>query len=445
MNQNPDTPLVRTVSPPQLGAILRTRVGLVLGPGAIFHSGVMGQLAIHLSDALNARVQDTYLTAGDIALSNGASEDQLRVEVAAFFQDQSPDKHAEHISRVKWTGVLSACIDGVFDQAFSQECAGRPLWQPITIVSDLRNAVPPRTTPVYKLLGSLTHDDASVCNAHLYRRTAQWPHVCRAFVDRLRGAPVICIGMSASPWVFWQLLGVFTAEPATCPSSLIFLDDDPLSRDPTVHRLAAERLNLYSVSSELKALLSSVTSAEDRSIQELLPFPHLERDDMRVTLFPFRELAVYVNAQTTSTLSTHEIHQLHELLFEPDRPKWDAFVHNLDFARDVTQDALSDIELLVKSTTPGSAGCVIRGLTASGKTTILKRLALDLAKRGQIVLWLRPWFYQDTQGVLVDLFRKLKSGLPEDPDRIVVFMDDPLIFGTLTAQRRCESGRRRSS
>jgi hypothetical protein len=434
MIRNPDPPLLRTVSVAELGAVLRTRVGLVLGPGAIFHSGIMGELSAHLSDAFNTRIQDSYLATGDVALSNGASEEQLRVEMATFIQRQTPDQHAEHLARVKWTGVLSACIDEVFDQAFSHESAGRQLWQPITIVSDLRNALPPRTIPVYKLLGSLIHDDAACCSADLYRRSAQWPNVCRALVDRLQGAPIVCIGMSASPWVFWQLLGVFAAEPATCPSALVFLDEDPLARDPTVHRLASGRLKLYSVAAELRVLLSAVTSAESRSIQELLPFPAVGSDDLRVTLHPFRELAVLVNSQTESTLGAHEIHQLHELLFEPSRPKWDAFVHNLDFARDVTKDALSDIELLAKSTTSGSAACVIHGLTACGKTTVLKRLALDLARGGHVVLWLRPWFYQDTQAALSDLFRKVRSGLPDGVRRIIVCMDDPLTFGTLTAQ-----------
>ena len=394
----------------------------------------MGELAMHLSEAFNTRRQDTFLAVGDVALENGASEEQVRTSIGDFFQHQTADTHAELLSRVKWTAVLSACVDTLFDQQFSHEAAGRQLWQPVTIVSDLRNAVPPRTVPVFKLLGSLTHDDAAGCSADLYQRSAQWPFVCRAFVDRLQGAPAVCLGMSACPWVLWQLLGVFGAEPATSPSSLIFLDDDPLARDPTVHRLIRGRIKLFSVTADLKLLLNTVAAAEERIVQEALPFPATGNDDLRAALSPFRELAVLVNAHTESSLAAKEVHVLHELLFEPSRPKWDPFVYNLDFTRDVTPDAKDDIELLIRSATPGSAACVVYGLAACGKTIVVKRLALDLAKAGHVVLWLRPWFYQDTQAALSDLFRRVKNGLPEGVRRIVVFMDDPLTFGTLTAQ-----------
>ena len=229
-------------------------------------------------------------------------------------------------------------------------------------------------------------------------------------------------------------VGVFGAEPTTCPASLIFLDDDPLARDPTVHRLARGRMKLYSVATDLKVLLNAVTSAESRIIQEQLPFPTIGLEDLQGALYPFRELAVLVNAQTESPLGPQEVHVLHELLFEPSRPKWDPFVHNLDFPRDVAADALSDIELLAKSTTPGSAACAVHGLTACGKTTVVKRLAFDLARAGHVVLWLRPWFYQDTQAALSDLFRRVRNGLPDGTRRVIVCMDDPLTFGTLTAQ-----------
>ena len=51
-------------------------------------------------------------------------------------------------------------------------------------------------------------------------------------------------------------------------------------------------------------------------------------------------------------------------------------------------------------------------------------------------------FYQDTQAALSDLFRRVKNGLPEGVRRIAVFMDDPLTFGTLTAQDAANAAER---
>lgn len=121
---------VHTISSAELSGVLRTRAGLILGPGAIFHPAVMGELAAQLSDLFNTRPQDTYLSVGDAALSDGASEQQLRTAIASFFSVQTPDAHAENIARVRWSGVLSACIDDTFERLFTQERSRHPLWQP---------------------------------------------------------------------------------------------------------------------------------------------------------------------------------------------------------------------------------------------------------------------------------------------------------------------------
>ena len=433
MPEQRPTIAVQSVSAAELSGILKARAGLIVGPGIPFHSAVMGELVAHLADVFDVRMQDSYLSIGDIVLNAGASEDSLRAEVQKFFQSQTPDPQTSHVAHIRWTAVLSACLDNVFDEQFSREASRRALWQPATIVSDLRRPVPPRTVPVYKLLGSLANGDAAVSSPDLYTRSAIWPRICRAFADRLQGAPVVCLGMSALPGIFWQLFGVLTADPPSSPSAIVFLEDDPLSRDPAVLRMSTGRVRLYAAATEPGVLLSAVSAAEDKARQERLPFPVAGGADLSQLLYPYRELVSLVNTQVTSALGPNEVHQLHELLFEPSRPRWDAFVHDLDFRRDITSEALADLELLSQSPTQGSAACLIRGLAACGKTTVMKRLSLTLAKSGHIVLWLRPWFYQDTQAVLFDLFRKLRTGLPEDGPRPVVFMDDPLTFGTLTA------------
>ena len=428
---NMDSP--RSVSAGDLSGILKTRVGLILGPGAAYRPSIMGELMAHLADKFSVRAYDSYLTMGDEALDRGGSETDLRSAVRDFFQRESTNTNATRLSHIRWTAVLSACLDDRFDDDFARESARHPLWQPATVISDLRQSLPPRTVPIYRLLGSLAMDNAAVSSADLYKRAASWPQVCRAFADRLQGAPVICLGMSALPAVFWQLLGVLTADPPTSPSALIFVEDDPLLLDSQVIRMCRGRIRLFGATMDTHVLLSTVGSVEDRLAQERLPFPAPGAEDVSTVLHPYRELVSLVNANTESELATTEVHQLHQLLFEPSRPRWDAFVHDLDFRRDVTAEAMAEIELLAQSPTPGSAACLIRGHAACGKTTVMKRLSLDLAKKGLVVLWLRPWFYQDTQAVLFDLFKKLRRALPTESGRPVVFMDDPLTFGTLTA------------
>ena len=60
------------------------------------------------------------------------------------------------------------------------------------------------------------------------------------------------------------------------------------------------------------------------------------------------------------------------------------------------------------------------------------RLSASWATSG---LWLRPWFYQDTQAVhLHRLIAEDPIGIGDSARRVVLFMDDPLTFGTITAQ-----------
>ncbi len=73
------------------------------------------------------------------------------------------------------------------------------------------------------------------------------------------------------------------------------------------------------------------------------------------------------------------------------------------------------------------------GSAASGKTTVAKRLAYDLAARGHLVCWFRRAFYPNVQGLLSDFFREL-VGVAGKPKRIFFFIDDHLGLGSISVQ-----------
>src|SRR5439155_8378235 len=115
------------------------------------------------------------------------------------------------------------------------------------------------------------------------------------------------------------------------------------------------------------------------------------------------------NAHLTTNIRSAERGRLHDLLFSPSVPRWDPYVYELDFPRTSAVETVNRVKTLLSFGFVEGA-CVLTGTAASGKTTALKRMAYDLAKSTHYVVWFRPWFYQDSQSALNDLFSALAKG-----------------------------------
>lgn len=416
----------------ELSSLFRPRVGLILGPGAVHGAGVFRNLAEALADQFVVPFRDRFDHVGDEILLAGTPDESLRDGIYQFMSARAPLPTYQNLANVGWTAVLSSCFDPAFDDQFRLASERRLMSHTVNVVTDLFKASPPRTVPVFKLLGSTTRRESVISTDSYSLKRGTWPSAVRAFVDLVRDSPVLCLGMSECPWVLSDLLGVMAAQPTSTMSSLVVLTDDPLARDQTFWRLLRERTTLITIDAELRVVLGLASARQDLAEQQSLPLVS-PSDSLGHVLRSYSELVVVVADRLKSPLHADQVNQLHELLFSPAQPKWDAFAHHMDFRRTITRDAVDDVELSVKSVTAGSVACVLSGGAASGKTTVLKKLAFELASRSYDVLWLLPWFYQDTQTVLVQLFKAVAAARSER-SRIVVFMDDPVAFGTLTAQ-----------
>ena len=416
----------------QIAPLFRTRVGLVLGPGAVYGTGVLRSLSQQLADSFAVPIRDRFDQVGDEVLSRGISEELLRKEVHRFITSRTPVQTYHNLTSVGWTAVLSCCLDTVFDDGFRSASERRLMSHEVNVVTDFSKAVAPRTVPVFKLLGSVVRNDGVISTDTYSLKRATWLPVPRALVELTRGAPILCLGMSDCPWVLWDLLGMMGAQATSSLSSLVLLADDPLAKDHTLRRLLHDRTALVTVDTPIRILLEIAAARQEAVAQQVLPLAS-PTESIGHALRSYSELVVVVGDRLESDLEAGETNQLHELLFSPSQPRWDAFAHSLDFPRSLAQELLSDVELFVASATPSSTACVLCGGAASGKTTLLKRLAFDIANRGQDVLWMLTWFYQDTQSVLVELFKEV-ARVRSAKSRLVVFMDDPIGSGTLTAQ-----------
>jgi hypothetical protein len=118
----------------------------------------------------------------------------------------------------------------------------------------------------------------------------------------------------------------------------------------------------------------------------------------------YSDIALLVGASTA--VKKEERQQLFEMLFAPTSVHWAPFVHRLDLERTLAGEVVDELDRHLSGELPGSVA-VLQGAAATGKTVLLKRVALDLACKGHLVLWIRPYFYPDVSARIDQLFKAL--------------------------------------
>jgi hypothetical protein len=159
----------------------------------------------------------------------------------------------------------------------------------------------------------------------------------------------------------------------------------------TFLRLVGTRIRLVVIRSSLGELMTAAVRADKIGYTPSLALRDANASPFN-DLYHCDDVAIIVNRHLGAKASPAEKERLLDLLFSPEIADWDPFAHSLDFRRSREVDYLGLIRYQTKSTQPQYAysALVIHGRAASGKTVILKRLAYELAKSGEFVVWLRP-------------------------------------------------------
>ena len=251
----------------------------------------------------------------------------------------------------------------------------------------------------------------------------------RGFSDHVKGAAVLCIGMSDCAWLLEDLLAELVGQLTTAPSHLLLLWDDPLRNNPRIERLLRPRTRLVEVRSTLGELAGAVAVADRKGYSLSLPL-HEHGETPYSVLRRFGDWAVVVNEQLATDTASEERERLLDLLFAPTIANWVPFVHDLDFRRTLGATITSGIlgQIDSSQTTLECAVLVVTGSAATGKTVILKRVAIDLANAGRLVIWLRLGGYGGTPKDLRDLFVAIARDKEMKKQEVVLFVDDPLRF-----------------
>lgn len=423
---------LRAITAEDLGSILHKGMGLIVGPSYTAPS-FLRALDKSLFELHSEHISDgePYFRAVDRVLNRSEFEqvEPVRESVKEAIRSASVSSRAKQactrLAGFPWSAVVSLGVDTSFDEAFKQEARKRsPVARPVMTLDHAGPDVPPRSTPVYHLIGAATSDAFVVDGADYRDRQSYWGEMLRDFVDRVQTDPILCIGLRESGEVFLDLIARLTATRGFGRAKFILLEEEKDVVSTALRRQLPGGSSLFLFNAHVSEALRSAREARKTGFTGHLPFDQPTGEF--AWLAPFSELIAVVNQQLESILDTKNRHQLQDILFSPSTTRWDPFVHDLDLRRTGEVEVLDSVrsEPSYYSTDVCIAG-LIRGSAASGKSTLLKRVSLELARAGQLVLWLKPWRFTDAGAELRKVFTAIKDHV-RDSRRVVVCLDDPL-------------------
>lgn len=420
-----------TITAVDLDRIVRGRIGLIIGPDVTHHPGILEELSASVAKQYQVEQGKTFLETGESAIQAGHSADDLRQHSTKFLAAQSPSALTGQLANVRWSAIFSASIDQAFEDKLRQEYDRSAIRPEVIVLSDLTQSIPPKYLPIFKLLGGAERDNVVCSEVDYHQRRATWRNAVKIFTDLVKDAPVLCLGMAGCPWVLRDLLVEMMSNPIGPVAHLLLLEHDGLTTDPALTRLLAHRTQIVPVKASLGEVVRAVETVQTRGPSAQPPLPSKGLFDQLSTYGSF---AVIVNHCLSTDVKREERQRLLDLLFSPSVPRWDPFVHGLDFARTATGRFLDEVRRHLATLQPHSPynAAVLTGAVASGKTVVLKRIAFDLATNGHLVVWLKPSHLREDFAELQEFFQAV-SRIKEYRSRpVVVCMDDPLTYGGLT-------------
>lgn len=409
--------------------LVRGHMGLLFGPGLSRPGANFPALAGAIAKEFGVDSGDSYLRAAELALLAGANIDSVTQIIRATVDAASDFVHLKRVANLHWSGVLSLALDGSFEAEIRRACERRTSGITVTEISQFPSMPPFKSIPIYKLLGRLDSGDFVYSETLYIARRPSWKYPIRDFVDRVKSGPLIGLGLSGCGSMVLDVLAECLSDFRNTISTIILLhaEFDSASRGQVLS-LAAGRSNVVFVKARLSDLAARLRDVEMAGPTLPLWLPRKVGDF--AALAPYHDVIALVNAQLGSPIKREETTQLLDLLFSPGLARWDPFLYNLDFRRSIEARITDSLVRPLKQSSGASAYVLIGG-AASGKTTIGKRVAFDLAQKGHIVMWFRKAFAPNVQTMLHEFFRILAE-TTERTKRYFLFIDDPIGLGSIS-------------
>ena len=414
---------------------LRGRPGLVFGsnvttPPKSF--SLIVETAVNEISGLNDITSENLSIQLDVLRDeNPTKACELEKSVIAGLENAEGIAEIQFLVLAGWSMCISLTRDFLFESAMQNYQDSLPTSKSITIIDHPSVRTLSRTIPIYKLFGNLCNKEVGhtlvLSESDILVRKKIWQIMLVSCADFLHGDPLIFAGTEGEIEFVQELLSIFLVIPPPAPNSILFLKDDPVLENKTIRRLCNSLSKVKIVDSTIREFSHAIKELTPKQVQLNLSLPDKETSEY---LSSFNSIVSLVPSQVI-TDQQFQIHRqaLVDSLFKPTVVDWDPYLCELDIRRDCVDELLKSIDEICDHVSQGRPqNLILRGNAGIGKTTILKRTAVELSKLGYVSLWCRRapldnWMraYRD----LASEIMKIASDDEESEHKFVIFIDDP--------------------
>ena len=236
-------------------------MGLIVGPDATLNCSA-GSLQHSLSQHLKCNANQSLFQTLEGSISSDLTENQLRVKVSNHVGTIPTGVSISNLKQIHWNSIMSFSWDRNLELAIQDKMASIPGSENLLTVTDLRQPIPPRTVPSFKMLGVVDSPVMAIVNSDYLKIKSYWQFAIRSFLDSVKSNPILVIGMQSLQDLFLELLAIGIPDPRLKMGSLIFLNDDVTQRNTSIPKLIGQYTKIYSLNSKLGPLVEAAKGTE---------------------------------------------------------------------------------------------------------------------------------------------------------------------------------------
>ena len=423
---------------------LSRRPGLLFGPDLTCGSDSMTQLlakAFRIADpdqkAYGTPTEDNFRSVLDTMAGSGEPRIlEVEREIMEGLRDLRASLDLPYLAGAGWSVCISLTNDLLFESALRNHLDATPTSRTVTVVDALNIEPPDRTTPIYKLLGNpnsqIEESKLAIRESTLLLRQQTWPLLMRTLPDHIREAPLFVVGTNRVGGFVRVVLSALLNMPRPNVRKLIFLKGDPALKDVTIAALC-KNFDTQIVDASIREVSQGIAELALHSPHRVSITPLVTPPLSLSQVISSHESLVALVPQGTlpAGVVQRELLTLVDSLFRPASVDWAPFLAGLDLKRSATKSLFSAVkQQLDAPRTTHPKFIVAHGEAGIGKTMLLKRVAVDLAQEGTVVLWVRRsqsdnWMrhYRKFASELANAFKTIQD--PKVAAQVVIFCDDP--------------------
>lgn len=391
-------------------------MGLIFGPmlsGTIQYSG---------ERLFGKGGPEEFTNSATRLISDGIKRSELQTLQKNTINQSEEGASVKKFAESSWSACISCSLDTNFDNYAARYYTKRTTAaRPIIVERGQEYNQSRGCFPIYKFLGSFQHESAVLTKADFQKIQKFWRIAVTEFAFRVRAHPVLLVGFSDHAWLVEALLSEMTATPQATPAQILFLRDElssPLTQ--FISEMCDDRTTANAIDCTLSQLASKLQTAKKSGYTPLLQTTQHGTGSFK----KHDEILTCVNNQISPEIDEKNTELLLDILFSPEINSWEPFAYSLDFKRPCSSSFYSQINKEAKKTNQIPAYFIF-GNAACGKSTVMKRVSLDLAKNGDLVFWLKQTFFYDFSTRLAKFLGDLKTYYTtEKLNRVIIFIDD---------------------